>query len=460
MSNVAPKKRVLIRSKGSKELRFSVAVPGYTAAATAAMDVPSVDEAPGSGSAASADLPEGVAKSSSSGPEPILVNTGRPQEPSVDDKENGTATAEGMKVPATEGAIHEVGSDQETVADLKPSKGRPPPVTMEAYIAQAYARKGQRVSMNAKLEKSLSTHHKLDEGATQRLMTLVQQDKQLLVPRQILLAAISIESHPLPKRVLVEFVQDAMLRHPIFGSDVCRQALDTAVAVPSVYSLLKSILGYAPLVRAGDEGPSASELDVLRQNALKLMLVWLFHSKGVRLEELSAALLQIVWKPAASELESDLQRLRVLTEISEPAAMGWVAEQYLKTATDAQDSEERIQREAVALRSDLTSARCELAVTTAIADGLRQELEKIKQDAAQAVTALEEDNQQTRTHLSHDIEVMRGRVVDGLRLNIERLETGLAALNRDVPRVAVMVERAEMVIESLKLELQELEGEE
>ncbi len=394
------------------------------------------------------------------GPEPILANTGGPKKSSVDDKECGTGTAGGMKRPATEGAIHERGSEQGTVADLKLFKGKPLPVTMEAYIAQAYARKGQRVRMDDKLEKSLSTHHKLDEGATQRLMTLAQQDKQLLVPRQILLAAISIESHPLPKRVLAGFVQDVMLRHPIFGSDVCKQALDTAVAVPNVYSLLKSIWAYTPLVRAGDEGPGASELEVLRQNALKLILVWLFHSKGVRLEELSSALLQIVWKPAASKLESDIQRLRVLTDISEPAATGWVAEQYLKTATDAQDSEERIRREAVALRAELTGVQVELAVTTAIADGLRQELEKIKQDSAQAVTALAEDNQQTRTHLSHDIEVMRGRVVDGLRLNIKLLETGLAALNREVPRVAVMVERAEMVIESLRRELQELEREE
>jgi hypothetical protein len=75
------------------------------------------------------------------------------------------------------------------------------------------------------------------------------------------------------------------------------------------------------------------------------------------------------------------------------------------------------------------------------------------------VNALERSNQQTRTHLSHDIELMRGRLIESLSQNVERLQTGLSAISRDAPRVAVMIERAELVIESLKAELEELKEE-
>jgi hypothetical protein len=460
MNKAAPGKRIPIRKKGSSELRYSAAVPGYTASIPTDQDTPATQKGLMGGLASTPDLSGGVRPAST--PASQLTTINEVEKPDLPESHSHAAVEAPHEVKEfiNPGGTYVGDAQQEATGDSKAAKGKATPVTMEAYISQAYARRGQRVTMNTKLEKSLSTHHRLDQAALDRLLMLAQQDQLLLVPRQILLAAMSVESHPLPKRVLSDFVHAVMQRQPIFGSEVCKQALDPVAAVSNIYSLLKSIKSYSPLVRVGADGPSASDLELLRLNALKLMFVWLFHSKGARLEELSAALLQIVWKPAAAELESDVQRLRALTEISEPAAIGWVAGQYLKTATEAQDSEERIRREAVALRADLTDSRCELAVTTTIVDGLRNELEQIRRDSTEVVTALEEEGQRTRTHLSHEIEVMRGRMVLNFRQNIDRLETGLAALNRETPRVAVMVERAEIVIESLKQELKELEGEE
>ena len=46
-------------------------------------------------------------------------------------------------------------------------------------------------------------------------------------------------------------------------------------------------------------------------------------------------------------------------------------------------------------------------------------------------------------------------LIENLRISIDRLQTGLTALNREVPRIEVMAERAELVIESLQSELKE-----
>ena len=54
---------------------------------------------------------------------------------------------------------------------------------------------------------------------------------------------------------------------------------------------------------------------------------------------------------------------------------------------------------------------------------------------------------------------MRGRLVESLQLSIQQLETGLSALNREVPRIQVMTERAEIVIDNLRAKLKELGGE-
>lgn len=459
MRRSLPNKRIPIRNKGSNEFRYSAATPGYTAAHPSDPQIRAVGQGIEGHDAATPDRQAVAPLVAPSDSGHLLINASVVPEPSVSVGQRLdplVREAEGL-VPTD--AQSSAAAEREAPVEAKATKSRPPPMTMEAFITQAYARKGQRVVMNFRLEKSLSTHHRLDQDASDRLWKLAQQDHLLTVPRQILLAAMSVESHAQPKRVLIDFVHATMHRHPIFSLALCKQALEQAAAVPNIYSLLKSIQTYTPVAREGIDGFSASDLEVLRLNALKLMLVWLFHSKGIRLEEITSSLLHIVWKPASSELNSDVQRLRVLTDISEPAAIGWVAEQYLKTATEAQDSEERVRREAVILRSDLTDSRCELAISTSIVEGLRKELERAKQDSDQKVKALQEDKQLTRTHLSHDIELMRGRMVESLRLNIERLQTGLAALNREVPRVGVMVERAEMVVESLKVELKELEGE-
>ena len=189
------------------------------------------------------------------------------------------------------------------------------------------------------------------------------------------------------------------------------------------------------------------------------MTVWLFYERNIRIDELVAVLLQVIWKPAAEKLETESQVIRAITELDELEAIGWVAERYLKNVVDAQDAADSAHREAVNFRSEANSLRESLSLEIARSINLQQQLDILRSETAAAVGALEQTNQVDRIHLSHDIEVMRGRLISSLQVSIEQLETGLSALNREVPRIQVMTQRAEIVIKSLRSELKELGGE-
>ena len=58
----------------------------------------------------------------------------------------------------------------------------------------------------------------------------------------------------------------------------------------------------------------------------------------------------------------------------------------------------------------------------------------------------------------HEMEMLRGRLIRRLTDSADMLDVGLAALRKDAPRVEVMVERAEVVLESLRAEIRNLKG--
>jgi len=338
------------------------------------------------------------------------------------------------------------------------NKQKLPSLTMEQFISQAYSRKGQRVGrLTTKQEKSLSANHKLDQDALARLISEASQDRLLQVPRQLLLAAQAIESHPTPKKVLMQFVHVVMIQHPIFSTQLAQEALSEGAILPSLYNLYQSINSYRPSLKVKTEEAEGADLQKLRINALNLMTLWLFHARHVRIEELMTLLLQSLWKPAAEKLNTEGLQIKALTEIDEPEAIGCVASRYLKSVVDAQSAEQRSHREAVDLRTEVIGLRENLNLEASKSVQLQQQLDALQLANDEAVGKLKQTNQVTRMHLSHDIEVMRGRLIESLQISIERLETGLSAINRELPRIEVMRERAEIVIDNLKSQLKELD---
>jgi len=340
----------------------------------------------------------------------------------------------------------------------KEAKQKTPPLTMEQFISQAYARKGQRIGrLTANQEKALSASHKLDQDSLVKLMNEANQDRLLQVPRQLLLVARNIESYPIVKKILMEFVHGVMIQHPIFSKQLAQDTLIVERILPPLYSLYQSINSYQPTFKINSEQLEGADLQKLRINALNLMTVWLFNVRRVRLEDLMTVLLQCIWKPAAEKLDTESSQIKALTEVEEPEAIGWVAERYLKNVVDAQNAEQRSHREAVDLRADVMLLRENLDIEVTKSGYLQQQLDSLQKTKDEAVEALKQTNQVTRIHLSHDIELMRGRLIENLQKSIELLQTGLSAINRDTPLIEVMKERVEIVIDNLQSELKNLD---
>jgi hypothetical protein len=340
----------------------------------------------------------------------------------------------------------------------KDAKQKAPTLTMEQFILQAYARKGQRIAkLTSKQEKALSASHKLEQESLVKLMSEASQDRLLQVPRQLLLIARDVDSHPYVKKTLMEFVHTVMIQHPIFAMQLAQDTLTVDRLMPPLYSLYKSISSYQPSFKINSEQLEGADLLKLRTNALNLMTVWLFNVRRVRLEDLMTVLLQCIWKPAAEKLDTESSQIKALTEVEEPEAIGWVAERYLKNVVDAQNAEQRSHREAVDLRADVMLLRENLDIEVTKSGYLQQQLDSLQKTKDEAVEALKQTNQVTRIHLSHDIELMRGRLIENLQKNIELLQTGLSAINRDTPLIEVMKERVEIVIDNLQSELKNLD---
>jgi hypothetical protein len=248
-----------------------------------------------------------------------------------------------------------------------------------------------------------------------------------------------------------------MIQHPIFSTQLAQEALSEGAILPSLFNLYQSINSYRPSLKVKTEEAEGADLQKLRINALNLMTLWLFHARHVRIEELMTVLLQSLWKPAAEKLNTEGLQIKALTEIDEPEAIGCVASRYLKSVVDAQSAEQRSHREAVDLRTEVIGLRENLNLEASKSVQLQQQLDALQLANDETVGKLKQTNQVTRMHLSHDIEVMRGRLIESLQISIERLETGLSAINRELPRIEVMRERAEIVIDNLKSQLKELD---
>jgi hypothetical protein len=77
----------------------------------------------------------------------------------------------------------------------------------------------------------------------------------------------------------------------------------------------------------------------------------------------------------------------------------------------------------------------------------------------QALQDAEMRHKQDRTHLVYELEQLRGRLIRRLEESTDLLSVGLSALRKETPRIAVMDERAELVIDALRNELDRLRGE-
>ena len=106
----------------------------------------------------------------------------------------------------------------------------------------------------------------------------------------------------------------------------------------------------------------------------------------------------------------------------------------------------------------LTETGAQRLVAEEQRDALQAELQALRESSAAEVSELRRHHEVERTHFRHDQEQLRGRLQRRLDEGVEMLEVGLTALRNKTPRVEVMMERAEHVVDALRAEINNLKA--
>ncbi len=331
--------------------------------------------------------------------------------------------------------------------------------TFGQFIAHAYAMKGRKVALKPKVERRIAQDPKLAFDEMERVAQLVKEDTVLTVPRQLLLAARTVQGFPALQGALRTFVRDVLLAHPFFAQPGVEAAVRNLDDAPTPAEVLKLLATSDKQLLSGEAAESMKppEIEQLRLNAVNCMTVWLAGVKGLSIPALSDALFVAMWRPRAIELEHETARLRALTEIDELAGVGLVCEEYRRQAGEGLARAAMASRDAAALRDRLQSLERELAVTTEAAEA--QAAAMVSNEAAHAalVEALKANAETAAVHLRDDIELLRTRVLRRLKADVDLLELGLVALRRPEPKVHVMMDLAERVADALRKEVKNLQ---
>lgn len=327
--------------------------------------------------------------------------------------------------------------------------------TFEQFIDYAYKRRGQPVKLETKVQEAIVKQLGLDEAATERLLPLLNGDTLLAVPRQILLASREVAGLPLLRGALEKVVSMVMLRHPAFAPEGVKSAIHNLPGALPPTEALATVAGYKPTDVEGIEPLKPSDLKELRRNATHLLATWFALHRGVGLDDMSSLLFHALWEPAARELEDDTARLRALTDIADQAGAGVVAQRYHQQLADARWERDQAQRETAALTQQVVDLQVQRDLAQAQLEERTTELEALRVSSAQELAALRDAHNTGRMQQGHEFESLRGRLVQRLEECIEMLDTGLSALRKEAPtpRVSVMVQRAEVVLDALRSEL-------
>ena len=351
------------------------------------------------------------------------------------------------------------GNSEATKSEAAGKKPRAEPETLEQFIEYAYGRKGQPLTLKSKVEKQIAQNARLDDAALSRLLQLARGDTLLAVPRQILLLSQEVKGLPGLKAALTSLVANVMLRHPVFSGAGVQGALrNLPEGLPPAEALAR-VSAFEPGPSAEAEPLKGGDLRDLRHNAVRLFITWLAVNRSLNSEELSSLLFQVVWQPAAKELADDNARLRALTDIGQVAGVGLACQRFRQQAIEARTQQDQALREATNLRDRLSAAETQLADTAQQLEDVRSELQALRESSAAEMETLRRQHAVEKTHLQHELEQLRGRLVKRLTDSVDMLEVGLSALRKDTPRVPVMVERAEHVVDALRAEVQVLREE-
>lgn len=339
--------------------------------------------------------------------------------------------------------------------------------TFEQFLFHAYGLKGRRVALKKKVLQDISPNLSIPVEGLVELQKLVNADRQFCVPRQILLASREIEGYPLIKEALRKFVMEVMLSHPAFKNPKVTSAIRNLENAPLPHAALKLVMEEVFEKAELEEKPgekkdgekTAKKLvaaEEMKINATNCLAVWFAVTRNLALEDVADALNVAVWTPAGYGADSDIAKLRALTSIEKVEGVGLACEQYKRRAVAQADEAVRASAEAARLRTEHQETQLELEQIRSELDETKNALEKLQLKTTEEIATLHQSAETQAAHLRDDFEQLRSRVLRRLVENVEKLGIGLSAIQGSEPKVHVVRDRLERVIDELQKEINKL----
>ena len=185
-----------------------------------------------------------------------------------------------------------------------------------------------------------------------------------------------------------------------------------------------------------------------KENAIRCLLLWLLARGEITLDHTRQLLDRHIWSAYVKRHKTPADQLRALLSAKQASVLAasitsgllekQVTQQHYR-ADAAQQAETRATAKAEKLQKELVELQREH--TASVERGRLLDQELANRNKA---------NADERAHLQDEYERLRGSVLRRLKDELVLMEEGLHALQRDPPRVHVMVDHADRVIDGLR----------
>lgn len=356
--------------------------------------------------------------------------------------------------PPETGATSE-GMDSERKGLVKKLSAQPTFCNLSELLQAAYSGKRRRLHLKKADISAISSAAHLNSDIRGQLLSIAADDRSLEVTLNLmLLIGESFSASPV-RGSLLDFVHDVLAQHPAFSapslSGVLRNLPDAPHEDRAIQILLQQ--NYVELMSStGSQRATKKTAGQCRINALRCLLLWFHETRVTSLHWLHQQLAEALWKPAGKSLKSDIQKIALLLQAREPAVLA-VACSVLEGKVS-----EHSERASQALRDLQKANESILSLEDAVAD-LQASLERVTQDLENLKRFQFEQQkgyEESLSHLRDDMETMRGQVLRRLKEDVALLGEGIHALHREPPKVHVMLDHAERVLDALKAQMAKL----
>lgn len=294
----------------------------------------------------------------------------------------------------------------------------------------------------------------LGQAERGELANLALTDRILGRTRQLMLIGTGLQA-PMVTGQIWDIAREVLHRHPAFKaglfSDILNNLPEAATEEESV-ELLTSVNFAALTGPDGKKLLNKRESEQCKANAVHCLLLLFRSMRGTSVESIQKLLQTSLWAPAARKQKTEAQKVRVLIITRDSAAASITHSLLEKQVTMHSACEGAARRNlehatvrVAQLEDQLASHDKELIITQAEVSRLENKLQEAI-DSHQVYKAQAED----------EFEQMRGRVLRRLNEELSLLDDGLHALQRDPPKVHVMLDHAERAIDGLKREMERL----